>query len=478
MNPQSQKIRIGWAKKDITPAKPASLMGQFYVRISEYVNDPLLATALAIESEDKSQQMIMVSVDAVHIRNSVRDKSREMLKEKLKEFDTSMLIINATHTHTAPLQEQGFYPHPDSKDILSADEYFEMLVNGIVEAAIEAWENKKLGAVSWGYGYADVGFNRRAVYLDGSAQMYGQTDVPNFSHIEGYEDHAIEMMFTYGNNKELTGMILNVACPSQVTESERFVSADYWNEVRSEIKSRYGGNIFVLPQCSAAGDQSPHPMFRKQAQVRMLELKGLLDNDRQLRMAERIEIGKRIANAVDDVLPYASKDIRAEVPFVHKNITLKLPRRLVSEDELKSAKELVKTYECQLGQAKHNPTDNDYAYKYIQVRRFRDVIERYERQKTDKALSTEVHIIRLGDIAFATNRFELFLDYGIRIKARSKAVQTFVVQLAGEASYLPTERALNAKSYGAGIESNLVGPEGGQMLVDESVNAINEIFGE
>jgi len=46
-------------------------------------------------------------------------------------------------------------------------------------------------------------------------------------------------------------------------------------------------------------------------------------------------------------------------------------------------------------------------------------------------MPVEIHVIRLGDMAIATNRFELYLDFGIRIKARSKAVQTFVVQLAG-----------------------------------------------
>ena len=29
--------------------------------------------------------------------------------------------------------------------------------------------------------------------------------------------------------------------------------------------------------------------------------------------------------------------------------------------------------------------------------------------------AVEVQVIRLGDVAFATNRFELYLDYGMRI---------------------------------------------------------------
>lgn len=54
----------------------------------------------------------------------------------------------------------------------------------------------------------------------------------------------------------------------------------------------------------------------------------------------------------------------------------------------------------------------------------------------------EVYAVRLVDVATVTNSFELYLDYGIRMKGRSPAVQTFVVQLAGSASCLPTERAV------------------------------------
>ena len=88
----------------------------------------------------------------------------------------------------------------------------------------------------------------------------------------------------------------------------------------------------------------------------------------------------------------------------------------------------------------------------------------------------ELHVIRLGDIVIATNRFELFLDFGLRMKARSKALQTFLVQLVGNGTYLPTERAVGARSYGAEIASNLVGPEGGQVLVEKTVAEIDRMW--
>ena len=85
----------------------------------------------------------------------------------------------------------------------------------------------------------------------------------------------------------------------------------------------------------------------------------------------------------------------------------------------------------------------------------------------------------------------------MRIKARSPAVQTFVAQLTnGSANfdvtkpeglspeeqwgsagtYLPTQRGTEGGSYGGIIQTNLVGPAGGQILVDETLKLVNELW--
>ena len=94
-------------------------------------------------------------------------------------------------------------------------------------------------------------------------------------------------------------------------------------------------------------------------------------------------------------------------------------------------------------------------------------------------VEAECHIIRLGDIAFASNPFELFLDYGNQIKARSWAQQTFLIQLAnGDEGYLPTEKAEKGGHYSGFLASGLVGHQGGEQLVRESVHAINAMFSD
>jgi hypothetical protein len=88
----------------------------------------------------------------------------------------------------------------------------------------------------------------------------------------------------------------------------------------------------------------------------------------------------------------------------------------------------------------------------------------------------ELHVVRIGDVVICTNPFELFTEFGIRIKGRSKAVQTFVVQLTGPGTYLATEHAIRGGHYSAVVHSTLVGSEGGQILVNETVAAISSLF--
>ena len=100
----------------------------------------------------------------------------------------------------------------------------------------------------------------------------------------------------------------------------------------------------------------------------------------------------------------------------------------------------------------------------------------------------ELHVIRLGEVAITTSPFELFLDYGVQIDARSPALQTFQIQLTGasrdHAYYLPTPRAMAGgalddkpfTNYSATVMSNLVGPEGGQVLVDRTAETIQQLW--
>lgn len=87
-------------------------------------------------------------------------------------------------------------------------------------------------------------------------------------------------------------------------------------------------------------------------------------------------------------------------------------------------------------------------------------------------------IFRLGGAVFATNPFELYVDFSFRMKARCRARQAFIVQLSSNAKggYLPTRAAVDGGSYGSKPVSTMVGPDGGDELVEKTLAAMDALF--
>ncbi len=481
----SNTIKIGWAQRDITPDRPVSLRGQFNLRIATRIQDPLTLTALALHNGD--DHAVLVSVDACGVDPEMLADARASLTERLPELDPFKLVVSGTHTHTAPfaggLGLQKDADHIDAireryPDYMSTSEYSKLQIEALVGAVCEAWESLADGYVGWGYSHAVVGENRRVRYFDDRAQMYGSTAAADFSHIEGHVDHSVNLLCTYSADKALTGMLVNVACPSQASESgQDFVSADYWHDVRCELRSRYGDTLFVLPQCSAAGDQSPHRLIAKRAETRMLELKYGGGTERPLNAALRADIARRIAGAVDDAEPAVRKDLHDTLALTHESRVLELDHWDVTDTEYATLQQQVAEHEQQLAAlGRSDVLDSQYSSLSARIAWCKRAIDRYENPPS--SVPSDIHVIRLGDIAFVTVPFEYYLDYGDRIKGGSPALQTFVVQLAGGGSYLATERAAQGLSYGAVPASCRVSPTGGQQIVDEALRILMEMFGD
>jgi hypothetical protein len=364
------------------------------------------------------------------------------------------------------------------KDVEQPKEYRYFFVDRVADVVVRAWESRKPGFVGWGLGHAVVAQNRRAVYADGHAQMYGETNRTDFRGFEGFEDHGVEVLCFWDSQEKLIATTVNVPCPGQEVEDNYAISADYWHEVRQLLKAKHGDQLVVVGWVAAAGDQSPHLMFRKKAEDRMRKLRGL---NRLQELARRIDAGWEEAYAG------ACKDKRADVTLIHKSKVLELPSRRIAEKEYAEAKKKLAmltqdpdsaaAIELERAGTRARLENKTESTKQL-MSWYRSSIERYERQKAGHIDSypTEIHVVRLGDVAVATNPFELFTAFGIQMQARSPAIQTIVVQLAGVGTYLPTELAVRDGGYGATPESNRVGPEGGQMLVDESLALIDAMW--
>lgn len=506
----NEKFQIGWGQEEITPTKNVFIAGLFHARVSEGIKDPLTVTALALKKSN--DYTILVSCDLVSISHDLQTRCQYYLNKQMPEISFSKIILNATHTHSAPITSSGM-PEEDyiagilngyEFDVIKIETYIDFVAQRTVEAIQKAWKSLTPGGISYGQGQAVVSFNRRWVNKEGLSTMYSTNaqykqyqnaleydeslhedvyhltaeDAKGFSHIEGHEDHQINLLSTYDNEHHLTGIIINVPSPSQEDEESFYVSADWWHETRLLLREKYGDQLFILPQCSAAGDLSPHLLYDGKAHKRMLALKG---------RTTREEIAHRIVRAVEDILPYLEKDINWDPEFQHESKQIDLTANPLSQKDIEFARKKSENYkrafEEALAELRTNPsiTKNKRWYvplTYLYRRKLFNerVLEREIGDSGNAKYPVTIHILRLGDVAFASQPFECYLDYGMQIKMQSPAVQTFLIQLAGNGTYLPSKRSLLGGGYGSTPASNPVGVEGGEELVLETVKSIREIW--
>ncbi|MGI6571983.1 MAG: hypothetical protein ACOX19_00825 [Fermentimonas sp.] len=484
-------LKIGWASESITPDSPVHIRGMGGVRISEGIMDSITVTALALESIDDqtSEPVILISCDLVTItdgmrdgcKDNLRDNVRKLITESLPNLKNEQIIMNATHTHTAPgngPEDNWESVYGIDLDIMSPSMVQKFLADRISKAAIRAWESRKTGGISYGLSHAVVGHNRQVAKISGKSVQYSGTSDPDFSHIEGYEDHSVNLLYTWDDKKNLTGVVINLACPSQVTETFFTISADFWHDTRLELHKRLGKGIYILPQCSSAGDQSPYVMIGAKAEERMQQIMFPdIDQTGNRTIGRRKQIAMRISDAVLSILPYMKEHVEWNPVFIHRTRTVELSGRLFNTEyvfyhnkinAIEAAKESERQYQEMLDEINNNPEIKNKPRWYVSISRFyqemknqQKIIERSKMQQDQPRVPIEIHVIRIGDMVIATNPFELYLDYGIRIKGRSPAVQTFIVQLTGDGLYLPTFRSEAGGSYGAGQRVSLIGPEGG-----------------
>lgn len=444
-------LRIGWASREFTPDRPAMIQGQKHRRVGERAIDPLTVNAFAIESPESDSSCLFLSCDLAFISDALLERVREGLSGAL---DPRRVVMSATHTHTSLVIEDGHYPHPGG-NVMTPRECMELVAERAVEAGLEAWESRKPRIVGHAFGRAVVGYCRYALYADGHAQMYGLTNREDFVGIGGYEDHSLDILFTWEPDGKLAGVVVAIPCPSQVDEPLSVFSADYWHEVRTALRREFGEGLGVLPLCSASGDQSPHPLLYKRQEEEMRERRGV---------TERQEIAERVVHCLRRCLDCTKPITDDTIPFNHISTTLKLPPIRITLRHREWAEQEYKICE------------EKGIIDYWWAKRLKYVIDSFDGKREQGPIRAEVHTIRIADLAIATNPFELFLDYGLRIKARSPASHTFVIQLCGRGMYLPTERALKAGGYGANPVVCFVGSEGGDRLVEETLRLIHILF--
>jgi hypothetical protein len=239
--------------------------------------------------------------------------------------------------------------------------------------------------------------------------------------------------------------------------------------VRRQAADKWGPDVFVLGMLGAAGDLHPREVLHMHSHKH--------EPDAVLR--------KTIApliRTIEDALESAKDQIDAEPAFKHRVRDVSLPLRRVGKSEAEQAEKSWEQFQQWLSQQDDRKAafqtflKFSFDAKFDTINHFA-VLKRAERMKTDPFFNMKLHSLRIGNTAIVTNPFELYAEYGLQIKARSKAKQTFIAQLtSGWGGYLPTAGAIQSGGYSTRIHSGFVGDDGGRLLVEHTLQAIHELW--
>ncbi|NLZ70398.1 MAG: hypothetical protein GX907_03595 [Clostridiaceae bacterium] len=527
----ANKFLVGFSAVELTPDKRIYLQGQFYKRISTHVQSPLLATAMAIRVGD--DQAVICSCDLTSIAvNLMAEIRAELVKQGLPEqgLDIDKIIVTATHTHTsfkyradAPIESTssnsmdisegllppGFYMVYDEETaeiptdeqgnpleleatgdfsrpgIMDDDESLAWIAERVARAIAEAWQNCKPMTLVSGFGRAPIGMCRRVVYNDGSAKMWGFSNTATFEELEGGNDSGIELIYCIDEADNLAGIVANICCPSQIMEHRLSISSDYWGETRRRLYKRFGPDLKLVGLGGPGGDQCPRDLVRwidpetkvldpniNHPKPSHLRADPSMFDESGLRTA-----GRRIATEIIAIYEELREDkatweARVQPAVLrHEVDEVLLPLRRVTPEEISGAKQSVYEYCSKLDRKGINYRDRAELYVHI------GILRRAALQEEIDLFGFEGHFLRIGNLAMATNPFELFLNYGNKIRARSMAEQTFLLQLTcGTGGYLPTKKGEEGGHYSAYVASGYVGHEGGDALVRETLSRLRAIW--
>lgn len=482
-------LDIGWAECDITPdlhgGKKIPLVGQYYIREAKAIHSPLKFTVCAMRQG--KEQVIMGAMDNISGHYPFTENVAEELHRRIPEFCPENLFISSIHTHAGPevryFSDSEFLAEWAEKhpEFLGPKEYYDMIFDKVVDACERAWNEAEPGIVSRAFGQARVGHCRLACYRDGSCEMYGDTSRDDFAGMLSGEDSGVEMLFTQTLQGELTGVFVNSACPAQVMEILDVVSSDFAGALREKLKGKFGENFHTIYHYGHGGDQSPRDLTRANSLVDGFDgwHADAVDviSDRLLFTVEEGAIERKKCPAV----------------LKHKILKIDLPLRRVTPEDVEAAKqqnaEFLKNrtqedlWNDYLAEVDHYAKDESrlpydsklHPYSVMSVNDA--IILRENEQKETPVRTVLSHIVRIGDVAFASNPFELYLCYGQIIKARSKAAQTFIIcKCNNEEGYIPTEISEKMTGYSGGVNCGLFGHEGGFIFCDETIKTISELF--
>jgi neutral ceramidase len=425
-------MNAGFADEDITPPDGRwdlsilGMAGAVLHRVPRGVDEPLLARAAVLEED--GTRVALVACDLIAVTREMSERLEELVRPL--GLAREGLLLHGTHSHSGPdvrgqAPEQAEYARWAAERCAAAD-----------ERALQQAETVRVAA---GAGHeAEIAANSRVLLADGTVGWTGFTPEETVGWTGPIDPRVGFVHFTRPAGGAV-GTLLNYSLHSTIpaAQPKRGYWPGYPGRTCLEVEARLGGEAAFFT--------------------------GACGNIHNLRTHTAEQAATRLAAAVARSVSLARAEVR-DGPFRLRagRRTLRIPKRRYDGREIDRIRHVL---------AVRGPVSETLIGGFEQ--RLADARDAYP----SGVVELDVQAIAFGDVCVVAVPGELFVEFGIEIKAKSPFRHTYVVELAHEyISYIPTPHALVMGGYQTwtGV---LCHPSAGQMVVDGALELVRALSG-
>lgn len=406
------------AKVDITPAHGVQLWG-FSDRNTPATGtrDPLSARVLILQAGSK--KLALVSVD---LGRPFGPASLDQLRKASEKY-VGLLIVAATHTHSAPAVLDNYPGAPPAWESVA----LKKIANALKEATSHLVDVQ----IGTGYGTVFIGHNRLRANSDGTVTWFERnlTRVPT-APVDG----TVSVLRIDGMDGQPIAVLVNYACHPVVFGSDNLqYSADFPAVMNRTVEDAFGGKPVSFFLQGAPGDINPYYAVTplQQDAVAMREWTGRTLGEEAVRIAKGI---------------HSQEEKNADLQFAEDSIHVGMRW---DPEKLREARIAV----------------------------FGSTSSPFSATPTDIALTLTTVLINRR-IAILTMPGEPFVEYQISWRQRCPVADAFFIGYAnGYNGYFPTIRSATRSGYGAANPATWVEVGAGDRMVDAGVIRVNQMLG-
>lgn len=439
------RLSAGAATSNITPPLGELIVGNWTPAPATHVHDELHARCLVLD--DAGARVAIVVADNVGIPRRVLDEAKRLVHQHAG-LPIERILIASTHTHSAATARGS--ERFDGREPL--DDYQRFVARRIADGIRRAINNLEPARVGWGRGsLPHQVFNRRWFMKPGPHldNPFGGTDKvrmnpparsPDLIEPAGPTDPEIRFLSVQSEAGRPIALLANYSLHYVGGVPNGHVSADYFgafSQRMARLLAREGDwpPFVAMLSNGTSGD------------INNIDFRG---GQKRLPDYGRMEL---VANQVAAEVFSAMQDVEYSgalpIKMVQRELTLEIRRPTAKLIEW--AHEALSRPD---GAPPKHPRERIYAERTL---RMADMPAR---------IDVPLQALRIGDLAIVTIPFEVFVEIGLELKARSPFPATFTMSLAnGAYGYLPTVAHHDLGGYETWLGTNQVEVQAAPKIV-------------